>query len=401
MHLKIPFCLTFTLLLFCYASMTRTSGAASTQTIQQLIGTMKPLPAVAGSAIDMLLAFAGSPHASFDPAVVAPLVDFVRSSSVSDSGWELPARNGAAGSAYILKVKAALRHYLTLNFHPGIPDYAVFPSALRYSASLDSNAMQQAYASIRQGPTGTLQYAASRMIGMEEITPNPESGSYFSYTNSRVFLRCKVNDHDVLFSCAETLAPSTFSNRGVIVGPLEQALFYYSEKPGLNLPGMTWMLSQIRHSTTLSVYVALNSNETAVATFAWLNAGWKGLNVTRPGHILNSQKTTLDFSRRIAEDPRVSAPALTSIVETVNAMTPSEVDQEYERYLAYVRSWSDRSKQPDFCHASLLRDLYNPQNTQSVALPHRRALIVQERLRVLMHIPTWTREISAHTVAFH
>lgn len=381
------------------SAMAGASGAAPAGSAPQVMAAMKPLPAGVGGSIDTLMAFAGSPDTPFQPDSVIPLVEFVRTACVTDSGWELPARDGAAGSAYIVKIKAALPHYLALNFDPAIPDYAVFPSALRYSGSLDSQAMQRAYASIRLGPTGSLQYVTGRMVGMEEITPNPESGSYFSYTNARVFLRGKVGGQDVLFSCAETLAPSTFSNRGVPVGPPDQALFYYSEKPGLNLTGMTWMLSQIRRSTTLSVYIALNSNETAVATFAWLNAGWKGLNVTRAGHILNSQKNTLDFSRRIAEDPGVSAPAVAALVDAVNAMPPAAVDQDYERYLAHVRSWCDKSKRPEFCHAALLKNLYDPQATQSIPLSHRRALIVQERLRILMHMPTWSGGAKANTLA--
>jgi hypothetical protein len=198
-----------------------------------------------------------------------------------------------------------------------------------------------------------------------------------------------VDNQDVVFSCAETVGPSTFSNRGVPVGPLQQALFYYSEKPGLNLTGMTWLLSQITRSTTLSLYIALNSNETAVATFAWLNAGWKGLNVTRATHILNTQITTLNYSRKIAQHPKISAPVLANIVATVEALSPTDVDLDYDKYLAYVRMWRD-TKKSSSCYSSLLKTLYDQKATESIPLSHRRALLVQERVRELMDIPTWS-----------
>lgn len=383
---------------------TETSGALPKDRVtapEDIIAGIRSFPLEAKGSVDTLLAFAAAPCTSFTPCTVKPLVDFVRQACVTDSGWEMPKRDGAAGSAYIVTIKVPLSQYLALNFHPGIPDYAVFPAALRYSACLNSNDMQQAYACIETGPTGTLPYVTARMTCMEEITPNPESGCYFSYTNSRVFLRCKVEDRDVLFSCAETLAPSTFSNRGVPIGPLDQALFYFSEKPGLNLTGMTWLLSQISRSTTLSVYIALNSNETAVATFAWLNAGWRGLNVTRANHILNTQITTLDYSRRIAQHSHVSAPLIASIVETVNAMSPAAVDVDYEKYLTYVRLWRDSDKMPPFKYGSLLKSLYDPKATASIPLPQRRALLIQERVRVLMDIPTWSNPADNGALAKH
>jgi len=385
-------------LMILLTAITGTSGKEPVTISKDIVGSMQPFPSEAKGSVDTLLSFAATPGTHFSPDAVKPLVDFVCQASAEDSGWEMPKRDGAAGSAYVVKVKTSLPQYLALNFHPGIPDYAVFQSALRYSACLNTNTMQYAYDCIATGPTGSLPYVTARMTGMEEITPNPESGCYFSYTNERVFLRCKVAGQEALFSCAETVAPSTFSNRGVPVGPLDQALFYYSGKPGLNITGMSWMRSQISRSTTLSVYIALSSNETAVATFAWLNAGWKGMNVTRACHILNSQKNTLDFSRRIAQHPNVSAALLASIVKAVDTMAPAAVDREYEKYLTYVRTWRDR-KQKNFCYAALLQDLYDPKATQEIPLSHRRALLVQERIRALMDLPTWSTASSAEMVA--
>lgn len=362
-------------------------GPASTCDI---VATMKPLPPKANAAVDALFAFARKPGQAFTPGLIQPLVEFVSSACVIDSGWELPERDGASGSAYIVTVEVPLAQYLALNFHPGIPDYAVFPASLRYSACLDSNEMQRAYACIRSGPADTQDHVSSHMVGMEEITPNPESGSYFSYTNSRTFVRCKMAGKDVLFSCSETLAPSTFSSRGIGVGPLDQALFYYSGRPGINLPGMTWMVSRITRSTTLSVYIALSSNETAVATFAWLDAGWKGLNVTRASHILNSQRNTLDCSRRIAQHPSVSVKGLVALVDAVNAMPSAEVNANYERYLSYVKAWRDKREGDAPARGKLLRTLYDSEANLAVPQSRRRALIVQERVRGLLGIPTWS-----------
>lgn len=357
----------------------------------EILDNMRPFPDSAKAAVDQLFAFAASPdRKAFDPAAETNLVDFVTRACIKDSGWKLPPRAGAEGAAYVVTIAAPLQHYLDLNFNPGIPDYAVFPASLRYSTCPDEKTMQQVYASISAGLTGTLQYVTGKLSGMEEITPNPESGSYFSYTTSRTFLRCKVAGRDVLFSCAETTGPSTLSNRGALVGALDHGLFYYSEKPGLNVAGMTWMTSQIFHSTTLSIYIALNTRETAVANFAWLNAGWKGLNVTRALHILNSQKTTLDFSRKIAEHPQITPAALATMVSEIQGLSETHVNADYEKYLTYVRFWRDRTKAGFFSARNLLHDLYDAKVNDAITQPYRRALLVQERVRTILGIPTWS-----------
>lgn len=356
----------------------------------EIIAGMQPLPCEAAGAAADLLAFAADERSGLSLPRIRPFVEFIVNACTADSGWELPERDGAEGAAYVVKMGVPLSQYLALNFHPGIPDYAVFQTSLRYSACLDTNDMQRAYARIGAGPTGLQEYVAAHVSGMEEITPNPESGSYFSYTNSRVFLRCTIDGRDVLFSCSKMTAPSTFSQRGVPVGPLGQAVFYYSEKPGLNLKGMTWMLSQIAQSTTISVCIALSSNETAVATLAWLKAGWKGMNVTRSSHILNSQINTLEFTRRITQDPNVSAARIAAIVDEVNGMSPADIDAHYEQYLGYVRTRCGNGKKGLFRGDSLLEDLFNPKANENMPLTHRRALLVQERVRTLMGIPTWS-----------
>ena len=368
---------------------------------RDIVAHMRPFPAAAQDALAALSTLGTAGRAAFAPGAAQALMTFIHNACGEDSGWVLPARNGAQGAAYVMKIKCPLQQYIAFNFHPDIPDYAVFPASLRYSTCLDPAEMRRVYARIRLGPTGAQECVTGRIDGTEEITPNPESGSYFCYTNSRTFLRGKLAGRDALFSCTEMTAPSALSRRGIPVGSYEQALFYYSDKPGLNLSGMTWMLSRITRSTTLSVYVALSSNETAVASFAWLKAGWKGLNLVRAPHILKSQKATLDYSRRIAQHPGVSAESIAAIVASVRSLSGATVDADYERYLAYVRSWRDDGKKSFFTQRALLQELYDAGAAQVIPAPYRRALLVQERVRTLLGTPTWSAPpaIAQHGLA--
>jgi len=375
----------------------RTADHASST--QDIVDNMRPLPAGAQQSLEALFTAMTADGVPFSPGSGRALIEFVRRACLEDSGWKLASRQGAEGAAYMVKIEAPFQHFLSLNFTPGIPDYAVFPASLRYSTSLDSNALIRVYSLLGAGPAGGQTCVSGRLGGTEEITPNPESGSYFSYTNSRTFNRFSLDGCDVLLSCAQMTSPSTLSNRGAPVGPLNKALYYYSEKPGLNLPGMTWISSQITRSSTLSVYFSLGSNETAAASFAWLNAGWKGMNVIRAHHILHSQITTLDFSRRIAENPDVTAERMAAIVNDASHMSMAGLNTDYNRYLAYVRTCRDNAKPGFLCRSNILQDLYDSEKALTVPIPYRRALIVQEQVRSLLGIATWSAEPNGKTVA--
>ena len=124
-------------------------------TAAEINAQMRPFPAAAWASVDRLFSFVATPlQQPFNPTEATALVDFVTQACGADSGWKLPPLASAEGAAYVVTIAAPLQHYLDLNFNPGIPDFAVFPASLRYSACMDRKAMQQAYACIGMGPTG-------------------------------------------------------------------------------------------------------------------------------------------------------------------------------------------------------------------------------------------------------
>jgi len=76
-------------------------------------------------------------------------------------------------------------------------------------------------------------------------------------------------------------SPSSYSKRGIPVGPPEDALFYFSDKEGVNLTGLKWVKSQMYVSRTISIYVKAPKNQTAVMIFSWLAAGWNQINISK------------------------------------------------------------------------------------------------------------------------
>jgi hypothetical protein len=79
-------------------------------------------------------------------------------------------------------------------------------------------------------------------------------------------------------------------------------------------------------------------------------------------------------------------------------MSGADVDIDYGRYLSYVRMWRDTKQKPS-CYSSLLKNLYDEKAAETIPLSHRRALLVQERVRSLMGVPTWSSLAAPGAVA--
>ncbi|NLF38739.1 hypothetical protein GX586_04800 [bacterium] len=357
------------------------------------------LPDAVEASLTYLWDFMATTNAAFDPARVEAVVSFIATQPTNESDWVPASRGGADGSACIVSLPCALERILALSYEPGIPDYALYAAVLRHSAEVDATEVTDAYAQCAVPAwTDAVALVTRKYLCTEEITPNPESGTYYTYTNVRQMVRCMVGTYDTLFSFTQMLGPSSLSKRGAPVGPPENGLFYFSEKPGISLPGLVWLQSQIRSSRTVTLYIGTGSNSTAFCAFTWMNAGWRGLNVTRSSNILNTQKASMHLIRRIAGTPAATSSNVAAIVRTALAMPASDVNKEYEKYCAYVKEWREKEKGSLLKRVNInvnvntLGAVFDPETLLTMPMHYRRALVIQEHVRELLGMPTWSAE---------
>ena len=352
---------------------------------------LQPLPEAVVKGLDSVVASISASNPALPAADAALLVRFVKTQGANGAVWKLPSRWSAQGACCMLVIPWPLGTYLEMNYHPGIPDHALFPASMRFSGVVSREQAVQAYERCTRAPVPAAHPAAvGRYASVEEIAPNPESGAYFVYTNLRTLARCTLDGSDALFSYGELIPPSSSSKRGVMVGPEDRALFYYSEKPGVNLPGLAWARSQIVLSKSLGVYVSIGPAQTVLAFFTWLDAGWKGVNLTRATHIVHTQQTLLDFIGRLARNPAVTPKRIAAVVAGVATAPQKTIDAEYGRYVTYVKAWRDNGRGGFFSRNSLLASLYDQDVLSRTHDRLRRAIIVQERMRCLLGTPTWS-----------
>ncbi len=351
------------------------------------------LPPQVEQALDQAIAFMQAPTSAVTLGALRPLLAFIRQEAATGRAWQPRDRWDADGAATLVTLPSALSNHIALYYSATIPDYAIFPSSMRYSSVLDTAAFTRATLACVPRAIPLNQYAYGRFRCIEETTPNPQSGTAYHYTNVRAIARLNLAGREIFMSFSDMLGRSSYAVRGVAVGPVDDHLYYYSEKPGTNLRGLSWVQPIMYISRSLIVNVALDKRHTASCAFSWVNAGWRGLNVTRTYHIIPILQTIQQKMLSLARAPNASAAQFSTLTDAVMGLPTAHVAARYQAYCDYVTAWRDKGNKKgltSLLKRSILSELYDAQTMARLDDGHRRALILQEDVRQLLGQPTWS-----------
>jgi len=389
-----PYHIAKTLLFLLFSVASVQAGENGLAFLSKKIGlgpSLTPIPEKVERTATRVFAFTENGNPALTVKELKPLVDFVIAECDSDKAWRPKSRWDADGAAIMATCAAPIRKLIQVSLATNIPDAALFYRVLRYSAIVEMSDAPPSFFACTYSPLETNALARAQYVCIETTTPNQQSGACYSYTNTRTLVRANIDGRDVLVSVSDMHEPSTYSTRGVPLGPPQDGIYYYSEKLGINLPGVTWALSQMYVSKTLVIYVELPDNRTAVAMFSWLRAGWKGLNIANDRQIYEVLKSVVEALQTSTHNPRVTRENVARIVGDVAGMSKADVDKLYRKYCDYVKAWRDKKRSGLMrFRKSMLSKLYNDESLDKMPNRYRRALIMQERVRSLMGNPTWS-----------
>jgi len=319
------------------------------------------------------------------------LYDFILSAANDDHLWQIKPRRGAKGAAIIRSFNIPFKKVLEINLASGLSDAAFFYNVLRYSKKINLSPQSKKFFSETSKSLNTNESFETSYLSVECITPNLQSGAYYSYTNSRTITRANINGTEIMISISDMLEPSSFSMRGIPVGPVDDGVFYYSQKPGMNMPGVTWVKSQMYISSTISVYMEMPDNKTAVAMFSWQSAGWKGMNIIKSYHIYTVLQNTLKTFNDVFGNPKINVQSTTDIIIKINKMSPKTKNALYKEYCNYVRKWSyKKPKGLNPFRKSAIAKIFNEKSLNNMKQDYKDILIIQEFIRNLLGKPTWS-----------
>jgi len=353
-----------------------------------------PMPDAVEKAIDHLSSVLLQGTGSLQTACLRALVSFAQNSTNHGVPWKLRTRWSSSGAATLSALEMPFHSCIVFSYSTNIPDYSVLPCSLRYTEDEPSSTAVFLRCVAAVPASNSIVHDA--FLCQEETTPNPQSGTSYTYTTRRHLIRAMIDGVDVLISFSDMQGKSSYARRGIPVGPPENDVYYYSERTGTNLRGLQWVKPRMNLSRSLVVWAPYGSNQTAFAAFSWVNAGWRKLNVTRTHHIYQVLEKILATRHLVARSPAMTEHTAAAAVARVLQMSTNQINHAYERYCAYVKHWRDIERSQ-----AGLTSLYQPNSLNSIydegelaRMPFhlRQALVVQEELRTLRGTPTWSAD---------
>lgn len=319
------------------------------------------------------------------------LYEFIVSAADDGNLWKMKPRRKANGAIIIKSYKIPFEKVLNINLDIELPDAAFFYGVLRHSKKINLSPECKKFFSKTSKRLNTNEVLESAYLSTESITPNIQSGAYYTYTNTRTITRANINGTEMQISISDMIGPSTFSMRGITVGPIEDGVFYYSQKPGMNMPGVTWIKSQMYISSTITIYLEMPDKKTAVAMFSWQSAGWKGVNIIKSYHIYTVLEDTFKTFGNVFGNTKVNSKKAREIVRKVKNMNLKEKKGFYDKYCNYVKQWG--YKKPSGLNRfkkSTFTKIFNEKSLTNMKQDYIDILIIQEAIRTLIGEPTWS-----------
>lgn len=263
------------------------------------------LPRDLEEALTDLLESATAGHADPDKDVINLVLRFVVG---TDSGTFLhPAsRKHGVGVFHRDVIRQPLRVIAGYIADPAVPAEAVYPSTVRRSAWLPGGTIASAGAALLNAPYPPASPLMARGRENEETTPELSSGCYYSYVLDRLFILTGMGGRTALMTVSVMPETSGVGRKGAIAGQDADWRYVYTEKKGTNLSMLSWAETYLYGSATVNIFIesAPGGTQTEVYILKWVRAGWSGMNVVKPSHILTGVKRYLRGLKTLLESTR-------------------------------------------------------------------------------------------------
>ncbi len=332
-RLKIGLGYAFTLLAFVFQA-TFAFGAASSTEIQ--------VPESLSPELMYLLDLVDAENdQSFQPTKITKLLEYIAEPKDPHALYFVDPELGSPSAYMDFEIRQQFDHLLKYAFNPDIPAYLIAPSTTRLSH------WKQLQSSDGQLPElwNTVDELAVPILikGVQVIenTPDVFSGAYYRYHLYRTLILFKANDRKVIISISKQKDISDVGKKGYVLGSDDNWDYFYSEKPGLTIPGLGWVRSHMYDSYGISIYSETDPNAPLLrcGTFRWVQAGWSKINVVKKHHIHNGIKRFAKSFKEIMEHPSLpSINALSDTFQKIKTLSEDELKTRIQTYLTILEN---------------------------------------------------------------
>ncbi len=300
------------------------------------------VPEALHPAFEHLLAISGPGSAiAFNPEIIDGLLDFVVAPKEEGRLYYADGTSTATSAYNEFSFDKDLAHILKLYCNPVIPTFITSPSSVRLS-------FWSEFGDGRQNLPKLWDYLDSNenpilVTGREtiEITPDQNTGAYYRYGLDRALVLMKHKGNNVLISLSKQTGVSDVGKRGVVLGADTDWTYLYSDKKGLDKPGLGWVSSYMYDSSSIIVYYETRGEVTRVkcGAFKWLDAGWQKINMVKKLHIYKGLERFGQTFKSIVEHPALQdATVVEGVFSKIMAMEMGELQELNRSYLKSMRA---------------------------------------------------------------
>lgn len=242
-------------------------------------------------------------NTNFDPQAVGPVLDFVAGAKDAGALYYANTISGLTPAYYDFEVNRDLKTIVQYAFNPDIPAVATMPSSARLFLWMDSGMNKQRAPKIERYLDRLDSPVVIHDFQAVQITPDLNSGAYYSYQLYQALLLFKHRGRNVLVSASKQMDASTVGKKGYVLGDDNDWDYVYSGKTGLTIPALGWVRSYMYDSSAINIYYEIEPGAPVVrcAMFKWLKAGWFDINMVKKTHIYRGLKRFADTFKKILE----------------------------------------------------------------------------------------------------
>lgn len=261
---------------------------------------MGDLPEALYPELETLLALPQA-DAAPDTDQIKQLVAFLRAIP-AETSLNMKDRGKATGAFHTFNLRGDLSRIANYVYNPDVPVYATMPSSVRGQEWLTPWVEEP----LRRLPDALEDGQVFFVRGQERevITPDANTGGYYTYVQDRAVTVVSTADGPVLISVSCQPEPSEVGRKGCVVGADSNWNYLYSDETGLTKAGLGWVDSYMYDAYSALVYVPdMATGMVKVGSFKWLNAGWAKMNMVKTSHILNGIKRFSADFKAVLEAP--------------------------------------------------------------------------------------------------
>jgi len=251
-------------------------------------------------------------NSSFDPQLINPVMDFVENSKDAAVLYHATKIGDLTSAYYEFDINQSLITMVRYAFNPRIPSIATMPSSARLYDWMDPHLNKQPLPDVARYLNRLEKPVVIEGLMAVQITPDLNSGAYYSYNVYQTLLLFKHRRRNVLVTVSKQMDVSTVGKKGYILGDDNSWDYYYSGKTGLTIPALGWVRSYMYDSSAINIYYEIDPGSPVVrcAMFRWLNAGWSGINMVRKKHIYRGLKRFAEPFKKIMEYRQLPSPEI-------------------------------------------------------------------------------------------